>query len=213
MAMFHDTPERPELYQKFVREVPAWYREAKFGIFVHWGAYSVPAWAEPIGELGTIDRPTWFKHNPYAEWYFNTIRIEGSPAGERQKTVYGGAAYDDFLDQWTASEWDPQAMVDLFRRVGAEYVVPTTKHHDITLWDAPGTGERNTVARGPKRDIVGEFAAARGKPASSSVSTTPVAWTGTSTPTTARSPTTTRSTGTARSTRPTTSTPSPTSRT
>ncbi|GAB6900720.1 alpha-L-fucosidase [Kineosporia succinea] len=161
MAMFHDTPERPELYQKFVREVPAWYREAKFGIFVHWGAYSVPAWAEPIGELGTIDRPTWFKHNPYAEWYFNTIRIEGSPAGERQKTVYGGAAYDDFLDQWTASEWDPQAMVDLFRRVGAEYVVPTTKHHDgITLWDAPGTGERNTVARGPKRDIVGEFAAA-----------------------------------------------------
>ncbi|GAB3278595.1 alpha-L-fucosidase [Kineosporia babensis] len=161
MAMFHEKPQRPELYKQFEREVPSWYRDAKFGIFVHWGAYSVPAWAEPTGELGTIERRTWFKHNPYSEWYFNTIRIDGSPAQERQNTIYGGAPYDDFLDQWTASEWDPKAMLELFRRTGAQYVVPTTKHHDgITLWDAPGTGDRNTVARGPKRDIIGEFATA-----------------------------------------------------
>jgi alpha-L-fucosidase len=161
MAMFQDDPQRPELYRKFERDVPTWYRDAKFGIFVHWGAYSVPAWAEPVGELGTIEKRYWFTHNPYAEWYFNTIRIEDSPARERQNTIYGGAPYDDFLDEWTASAWDPKEMVDLFRRTGAQYVVPTTKHHDgITLWDAPGTGDRNTVARGPKRDIIGEFAAA-----------------------------------------------------
>ena len=159
MAMFKDAPQRPELYQRFEREVPGWFRGAKFGIFVHWGAYSVPAWAEPIGELGTIDKPTWFAHNPYAEWYANTIRIEGSPAQRHHEEVHGGAPYDDFLDQWTAAAFDADAVLELFRRTGARYVIPTTKHHDgITLWDAPGTGDRNTVRRGPRRDLVREFA-------------------------------------------------------
>ena len=114
MAMFKDAPQRPELYQRFQREVPTWFRGAKFGIFVHWGAYSVPAWAEPIGELGTIDEATWFRHNPYAEWYANTIRIDGSPAQQHQKEVHGGAPYDDFLDQWTAEGFDADQVVDLF---------------------------------------------------------------------------------------------------
>ncbi|MFD0484956.1 alpha-L-fucosidase [Kineococcus sp. GCM10028916] len=161
MAMFTDAPQRPELYRKFEREVPQWYRDVKFGIFVHWGAYSVPAWAEPIGELGTIDPHEWMKHNPYAEWYANTIRLDGSPAQQHHTEVHGGKPYDEFLDEWSASEFDPADLVALFRRAGAGYLVPTTKHHDgITLWDAPGTGTRNTVARGPRRDIVAEFAAA-----------------------------------------------------
>ncbi|PRY12847.1 alpha-L-fucosidase [Kineococcus rhizosphaerae] len=161
MAMFTDAPKRPEPYEKFVREVPQWYRDVKFGVFIHWGAYSVPAWAEPIGELGTIERTEWMKHNPYAEWYFNTIRIDGSPAQEHHRTVHGGAPYDDFLDRWSASAFDPADLVDLFRRAGAGYVVPTTKHHDgITLWDAPGTGDRNTVRRGPERDLVAALAEA-----------------------------------------------------
>ena len=55
---------------------PQWLDRAVLGIFIHWGAYSVPAWAEPHGELGTEpDEATWFTHNAYAEWYFNTIRI------------------------------------------------------------------------------------------------------------------------------------------
>src|SRR6478609_3935256 len=77
VAMFKDDPVRPENYQRFERELPRWFSDAKLGIFVHWGPYSVPAWAEPIGELGTIEKEYWFAHNPYAEWYFNTIRIEG----------------------------------------------------------------------------------------------------------------------------------------
>lgn len=151
--------ERPPAYRRFARPVPAWFRGAGLGIFVHWGAYSVPAWAEPIGELGTVDPAYWFAHNPYAEWYFNTIRIDGSPAQRHHRSVYGDAGYDELLDRWTAEAFDPVELVALFRRAGARYVVPTTKHHDgITLWDAPGTGTRNTVARGPRRDLVAAIA-------------------------------------------------------
>ncbi|MFJ8023572.1 alpha-L-fucosidase [Streptomyces sp. NPDC096311] len=143
------------------RPIPGWFPEAKLGIFVHWGAYSVPAWAEPTGALGVVDPDVWFKHNPYAEWYWNTIRIEGSPAQEHHRTVHGGRPYDEFLDEWKAELFDPADWVDLFARAGARYVVPTTKHHDgIALWDAPGTGTRNTVHRGPRRDLIDDIAAA-----------------------------------------------------
>ncbi|TDQ02512.1 alpha-L-fucosidase [Leifsonia sp. 115AMFTsu3.1] len=158
MAMFTDDPVRPENYRRFEREVPQWFTDAKLGIFVHWGPYSVPAWAEPIGELGTIEKGYWFAHNPYAEWYYNTIRIPGSPAADHQRDVYGGAPYDDFIDQWDPVDFDPEAFIALVKSTGARYFVPTTKHHDgVTLWDAPGTDGRNTVARGPRRDLVGAF--------------------------------------------------------
>jgi alpha-L-fucosidase len=118
----------------------------------------VPAWAEPTGELGTVDGARWFRHNPYAEWYANTIRLEGSPASEHHHQVYGGAPYDDFLDAWHAEAFDPDDLVALFARAGARYIVPTTKHHDgIALWDAPGTATRNAVRRGPGRDLVAAF--------------------------------------------------------
>jgi alpha-L-fucosidase len=141
--------------------LPDWAREASFGIFIHWGPYSVPAWAEPIGALGTVPDEQWFAHNPYAEWYANTIRIEGSPAARHHAEVYGSAPYEDFLDQWKAEAYDPAEWARLFRRLGADYVVPVTKHHDgVTLWDAPGSEGFNTVDRGPKRDLIGPLAAA-----------------------------------------------------
>lgn len=144
------------------RPVPEWFHRAPFGIFIHWGAYSVPAWAEPTGELGTVaDDREWFTHNPYAEWYYNTIRIDGSPAQLHHRETYGDAPYDDLLDMWTAEHFDAGALMDVVAGCGADYVVPTTKHHDgIALWDAPETGTRNTVHRGPKRDLVGEISAA-----------------------------------------------------
>lgn len=141
------------------RELPQWYADTPFGIFIHWGAYSVSAWAEPIGALGTIEWETWFKHNPYAEWYHNTIRIEGSPAQEHHREVYGDMPYDGLLDLWQAEKFDPADWAALFRDAGAGYVIPTTKHHDgITLWDAPGTDGRSTVARGPRRDLIAPIA-------------------------------------------------------
>ena len=150
-----------ETFKRFKRPVPTWFLEAKFGIFIHWGAYSVPAWAEPIGELGTIEAKRWFKHNPYAEWYFNTIRIKDSPAQVHHKREHRNKPYDDFLDQWKAEKFDPNKWAELFAYSGAQYVLPTTKHHDgIALWPAPGTGTRNTVDRGPKRDLIGNIATA-----------------------------------------------------
>jgi alpha-L-fucosidase len=148
-------------WSRFERPVPDWYRDAKLGIFIHWGPYSVPAWAEPTGELGAVDEATWFRHNPYAEWYANTIRFADSPARAHHAATHGDAPYDDFLDAWRAQDFDPTDWAALFARTGARYVVPTTKHHDgVTLWDAPGTGGRNTVRRGPRRDLVADLEAA-----------------------------------------------------
>jgi alpha-L-fucosidase len=141
------------------RPLPAWAQDASLGIFVHWGPYSVPAWAEPSGALGAVPDDEWFAHNAYAEWYANTIRIEGSPAAEHHAREHGGAPYEAFLDAWTAEAYDPADWARLFREVGADYVVPTTKHHDgVALWDAPGSGELTTVARGPRRDLIAPLA-------------------------------------------------------
>jgi alpha-L-fucosidase len=149
------------IWEDLKRPLPDWLPAAKLGIFIHWGPYSVPAWAEPSGPLGAVPEDEWFTHNAYAEWYFNTIRIPGSPAAQHHHEVFGDAPYDDFLDQWTAAKFDPDAWARLFVEAGASYVIPTTKHHDgVALWDAPGTGTRNTVHRGPRRDLVGAIAEA-----------------------------------------------------
>ncbi|MFK4296704.1 alpha-L-fucosidase [Arthrobacter sp. GAS37] len=155
-------PAAPEEWAQLKRELPEWFRNAPFGIFIHWGAYSVPAWAEPIGALGTVKDPReWFTHNAYAEWYMNTIRIDGSPAQKHHQEVHGGVPYDELLDQWHAENFDPASWAELFKEAGADYVIPTTKHHDgIGLWDAPGTNGRNVVHRGPKQDLIGAIAGA-----------------------------------------------------
>jgi alpha-L-fucosidase len=141
------------------RALPDWALEASFGIFVHWGPYSVPAWAEPTGALGLVPPEEWFAHNPYAEWYANTIRIDGSPAAAHHRAEYGSAPYEDFLDAWTADRYDPAEWATLFRAAGADYVIPVTKHHDgVALWDAPGSGDLTTVSRGPRRDLIGPLA-------------------------------------------------------
>lgn len=160
MVLFMVNPQRPKMYEKFVHDTPEWFKGAGLGIFAHWGSYSVPAWAQPIGALGTFDDPLyWNTHNPYAEWYWNTMSIEGSPAAEHQREVYGDMPYEDFIDMWKAEAFDPDDMADLFARAGARYFVPTTKHHEgITLWKAPDNEGWNTVDRGPHRDLVGAFA-------------------------------------------------------
>jgi len=154
-------PAEREVWESLKRPTPAWLPRSRLGIFIHWGAYSVPAWAEPSGALGTVSDHEWFAHNAYAEWYGNTMRITGSPTARRHQELYGGAPYDAFLDQWTAERFDPAVWAELFAAAGAGFVVPTTKHHDgIALWDAPGTGSRNTVHRGPHRDLIGDIAEA-----------------------------------------------------
>lgn len=146
-------------------EVPQWFHDAKLGIFVHWGLYSVPAWATPLGELGSIEWSRWFLNNPYSEWYLNSLRIDGSPTREHHRSTYGDDfEYMDFAPEFNEEvrKWDPAAMASLFSEAGAQYVVLTTKHHDgFTLW--PSEVENPNLPadrRSCSRDIVGELTSA-----------------------------------------------------
>lgn len=116
---------------------PLWFKEADFGIFIHWGLYSVPAYAPPESEdFDTIannrSSEYLFKHTPYAEWYQNSIAIAGSPAQEYHRTHYGDMPYTAFADTFrqTAKKADPEKWADLFQKAGAKYVVLVSKHHD-----------------------------------------------------------------------------------
>ena len=139
--------------------LPQWYDDCKLGIFIHWGLYSVPAWAEVTWELGAEPSALeWFTHNPYAEWYLNTIRIEGSPARGYHDRVYGkDYPYEKFADDFTCSNWDPGEWARLFKDAGAGYVVLTSKHHDgFCLYPSAYT-PYNSVNLGPKRDLAGDL--------------------------------------------------------
>ncbi len=141
--------------------VPKWYDDAKLGIFIHWGPYSVPAWAPTTGELGEVPQGEWFENNPYAEWYLNSLRIKRSPTWKHHVEKYGkNFDYYKFVDMWKAEKWDPKEWVELFKKAGAKYVIPTTKHHDgFCLWPSKYT-DFNAMNRGPKRDLIGELAKA-----------------------------------------------------
>lgn len=138
--------------------VPEWYRDAKLGFFVHWGLYSVPAWAVQHGDGVHIPTEDAYAWHQYAEWYGNTVRIAGSPTWERHQRLYGaGTSYEDLAELWDASAFDADAFVGELVDAGARYIVPTTKHHEgFCLWDTDTTGF-NAVARGPGRDLIAEF--------------------------------------------------------
>ncbi len=138
--------------------IPSWYSNAKLGIFIHWGAYSVPAFAPPVGELGTIPDEEWFVANPYAEWYYNSVNVGRGPTYEHHIKTYGkDFPYENFTHLWKAENWQPDEWAELFRQAGARYVVLVTKHHDgFCLFPSRYT-EYSTMNRGPHRDITGEL--------------------------------------------------------
>ncbi len=145
--------------------LPAWFDDAKLGIFIHWGLYSVPGWAKgtkkPLQEiLATTKGEEWFANNPYAEWYMNSLNIDGSSTQQYHKATYGESArYDDFVPTFNQAiqKWKPEQWAKLFKDIGAQYVVLTTKHHDgFLLWPSkqPNPFKKNYQA---SRDIVGEL--------------------------------------------------------
>jgi alpha-L-fucosidase len=158
---------QPTIESLATHPVPAWFHDAKFGIFVHWSVSSIPAFAPPnkqgIGDvdLGNAESVAWmFKHTPYAEWYWNSINIDGSPAQAHHRATYGADyPYENFVPQFMelARGCDVEAWAELFVRAGARYVVFVTKHHDgVTLWPSRHTNPHRKHWHA-ERDFVGEL--------------------------------------------------------
>lgn len=140
-------------------EVPQWYHDCKFGIFIHWGIYSVPAFAPRTWELGEVPCDEgWFCNNPYAEWYYNSINVGQGPTYEHHIEKYGkDFTYDDFIPMWKAEKWNPKEWADIFKKSGAGYVVLTTKHHDgFCLFDSDYT-DYNSAKMGPGIDFTAQL--------------------------------------------------------
>ena len=136
------------------RSIPSWFEDAKFGIFIHWGVYSVPAWAPANADIGTYAK--------YSEWYWLRIN-EDSPAGrlfrEYHDLVYGeNFNYQDFARDFNARYFEPMQWANVFKQAGARYVVLTSKHHDgFTLWPSAKSWNWNSEDIGPHRDLCGEL--------------------------------------------------------
>lgn len=143
--------------------VPQWFHDAKFGIFIHWTMASIPAFAPQAGSLIDVVREhpaDFLKYNPYAEWYWNAMKIPGSETALHHAEVYGDAPFEAFREPFEASieAWNPEPLLDLIVAAGARYVVLVTKHHDgFALWP---TGIENPHMPGwhTRRDMVGELA-------------------------------------------------------
>ena len=137
------------------RPIPKWFVDAKFGIFVHWGVYSVPAWAPNTGDV----------YSRYAEWYWYRIDPQDKDGEEFRRfhlEKYGkNFHYQDFVSDFTAELFDADRWADIMKGSGANYVVLTSKHHEgFTLWPSAQSVNWNSFDVGPHRDICGELSMA-----------------------------------------------------
>lgn len=140
------------------RPVPEWFSDAKFGIFIHWGIYSVPSWAPADADIGIYAK--------YAEWYWWRYTHPEDKAGklfqEYHNRMYGeNFRYQDFAGNFRAEHFDPAQWADVFKKAGAKYVVLTSKHHEgFTLWPSAESWNWNSVDIGPHRDLCGDLSRA-----------------------------------------------------
>jgi alpha-L-fucosidase len=154
IASADETRYEPKWESLDKRPVPQWYQDAKFGIFIHWGLYSVPGWGAP---------------KAYAEWYWNNM-ADKKPDNvwwQHHKQFYGeNFEYKDFAPLFKAEYFNADQWADIFYRSGAKYIVPTSKHHEgFCLWPSDEANKAwdrpwNSVVTGPKRDLIGELAGA-----------------------------------------------------
>ncbi|WP_430387911.1 alpha-L-fucosidase [Dyella sp. 20L07] len=139
-------PMQPDWQSLTAYRTPDWYRDAKFGIFIHWGVYSVPAFK---GE--------WYPRHMYEREGENSDRYR------HQLATYGPmpkVGYKDLIPLFKAEHFDPQAWARLFRDAGARYVVPVAEHHDgFAMYDSK-LSDWTAVKMGPHRDVIGELAKA-----------------------------------------------------
>ncbi len=139
----HQGPYRPDWESLKNYQIPDWYKEAKFGIFIHWGVYSVPAFG--------------------SEWYPRLMYIPGTKEYEHHRATYGPQdkfGYKDFIPKFKAEHFDPAAWARLFKEAGAQYVIPVAEHHDgFAMYDS-GLSDWTAVKMGPHRDVIGQLAKA-----------------------------------------------------
>ena len=143
------------------RPIPTWFTGAKFGIFIHWGVYAVPAWAPANEDIGVYAK--------YAEWYWPRINGMTDPNPqkadvnkmflEHHNKMYGpNFKYQDFAPMFKAENFKPAEWATLFKDAGAKYVVLTSKHHEgFTLWPSEQSWNWNSVDIGPHKDICREL--------------------------------------------------------
>ncbi|HKO79507.1 MAG TPA: alpha-L-fucosidase [Chitinophagaceae bacterium] len=140
------------------RPIPQWFTDAKFGIFIHWGLYSVPSWATNSNADG-------FGSN-YAEWYWERLnnkklKIHKEFVDFHEKTYGPNFKYQDFAPKFTCELFNPDQWANIFKDAGAKYVVLTSKHHDgFALWPSRESWNWNAVDAGPHRDLAGDLSAA-----------------------------------------------------
>ena len=131
------------------RPVPSWFMNEKFGIFIHWGAYSVPSWGP---------------QHSYSEWYQNGLQADKDNVRKKfHKLHYGDMSYYGFGPMFKADRFDPDAWAKVFEQSGAKYIVLTSKHHDgFAMWPSKEADKTwgfpwNSLTSGPKRDLLGDL--------------------------------------------------------
>ena len=127
-------------------QIPEWYRDAKFGIWAHWGPQSAVE---------------------YGDWYARNMYLQGNKQYEYHLKTYGHptkVGFKDVIPTWKADRFDPDHLLGLYKKAGAKYFCSMAVHHDgFDLWDSKYQPRWNAVATGPKRDIVGAFKEAADK--------------------------------------------------
>lgn len=141
------TPYQPNWESLKKYTVPDWFRDAKFGIFIHWAPSSVPAYGG----------------SSYGDWYPYNMYRQGTLEFKHHTETYGPQdkfGYKDFIPMFKAEKFDPQEWAKLFKEAGAKYVVPVAEHHDGFAMYKTSLSRWNAYDMGPRRDIVGELAQA-----------------------------------------------------
>jgi alpha-L-fucosidase len=130
------------------RPVPQWYKDAKFGIFIHWGVYSVPGYS---------------KKGEYAEWYQHGLNSGDTTRIQYHKKKFGDLTYYQLAGQFKAELYNPDEWARVIEQSGAKYVVLTSKHHDgFANWPSKQTAIAwsmpwNAATTGPHRDLLGDL--------------------------------------------------------
>ena len=152
LKLSSQAPYEPTWESLAKHKIPQWYHDAKIGLSMHWGVYSVPAWAPREDGIS------------YAEWYGYRMYQEGNPTVDYHIENYGtDFPYDKFIPMWKAEDFSATEWAKFAKKMGAGYMFITSKHHDgFCLWPTKYT-DRNSKAMGPRKDLLGQYVKAARK--------------------------------------------------